>query len=77
MTGVKCRRSDLGASSSDDKPNTGVPVYAEILNDRKVIVSFSRFLYNIHQILYYVFATENGLDLHKIKGPITLEFDFV
>lgn len=47
------------------------------LNDRKVIVSFSRFLYNIHQILYYVFATENGLDLHKIKGPITLEFDFV
>lgn len=47
------------------------------LNDRKIIVSFSRFLYNIHKILYYVFATENGLDLHKIKGPITLEFDFV
>lgn len=47
------------------------------LNDRKVIVSFSRFLYNIHQILYCGFGTENGLDLHKIKGPITLEFDFV
>lgn len=59
------------------KPNTGVSMKRLFLNDRKVIVSFSRFLYNIHQILYYVFATENGLDLHKIKGPITLEFDFV